>query len=97
MSNFRNVNDDLLKDWLYFREDTLCCNLTAEDKNHNINFDEISAKILNSIPKKNRNFVRNQLNLIDENFLDYIIYWNEKYYRNGFCDGIELLNGCLMK
>ena len=43
-------------------------------KIYNINFDEISVKILNSIPKKNRNFVRNQLNLIDENFLDYIIF-----------------------
>ena len=27
----------------------------------------------------------------DKNFYDYIYYWCEKYYRNGFCDGIELI------
>ena len=26
-------------------------------------------------------------------FMDYIGYWNEKYFRNGFCDGIELIVG----
>ena len=25
MNNFREVNDDILKDWLEFREETLCC------------------------------------------------------------------------
>ena len=44
MSSLREVNDDILKDWLDFREDTC--------------------------------------------------YWNEKYYRNGFCDGVQLIGGC---
>ena len=58
-------------------------------------FDEISDKILNSIPKKNSAFVQKQLNVLDDNFLDYLGYWNEKYYRNGFCDGVQLIGGCL--
>ena len=28
---------------------------------------------------------------LDKNFMDYLYYWNEKYYRNGFADVIELL------
>ena len=39
MNNLREVNDDILKDWLEFREETLC-------------------------------------------------------YRNGFCDGVQLIIGC---
>ena len=33
--------------------------------------------------------------LLDDNFFDYICYWNEKYFRNGFCDAVELISGCL--
>ena len=76
MVNFREVNDDILKEWLLYRED------------------EISDKILKSIPKQNRAFVQKQLNVLDDNFLDYLGYWNEKYYRNGFVDGSQLIMGC---
>jgi hypothetical protein len=41
--------------------------------------------------------VQKQLSFLDENFMDYIDYWNEKYYRNGFCDSIELLSNALSK
>ena len=58
-----------------------------------IKFDEISNCILKSIPKQNRSFVQKQLNKLDDNVMDYIGYWNEKYFRNGFCDGIELIIG----
>jgi hypothetical protein len=27
--------------------------------------------------------------------MDYMHYWFEKYYRNGFCDAVELISGCL--
>ena len=97
MNNFREVNDDILRDWLDFREETLYCTLSSEDKKHFVYFDEISEKILNSIPKQNRKFVEKQLELLNSSFLDYIVYWNEKYYRNGFCDGIELIIGCIQK
>lgn len=97
MNNFREVNDDILKDWLDFREDDLCSLTCDEDRKHFVYFDEISEKILNSIPKQNRKFVEKQLELLNSSFLDYIVYWNEKYYRNGFCDEIELIIGCIQK
>ena len=97
MKNLREVNDDILKDWLMFREDDLCSLTCDEDRKHFVYFDEISDKILNSIPKQNKDFVRKQLNILDDNFLDYIGYWNEKYYRNGFVDGSQLVMGCFDK
>lgn len=94
MVNFREVNDDILKEWLLYREDAIFSLSCEEDKKHWVYFDEISDKILNSIPKQNRGLVRKQLNILDDNFLDYLGYWNEKYYRNGFCDGVQLIMGC---
>ena len=93
MSNLREVNDDILKDWLDFREDSIVSLDCAEDKKHWIYFDEISERILKNVPEQNRKYVQKQLKQLDDNFFDYICYWNEKYYRNGFCDGVELIGG----
>lgn len=93
MSNLREVNDDILKDWLDFREDTIASLSSIEDKNHFICFEEISEKILKNVPTQNRKYVQKQLDLLDKNFTDYLCYWNEKYYRNGFCDGVQLIGG----
>ena len=97
MNNFREVNDDILKDWLEFREETDLAFVNDEDRKHTVKFDEISEKILNSIPKQNRKYIEKQLELLNSSFLDYIVYWNEKYYRNGFCDGAQLIIGCVDK
>lgn len=93
MSSLRDVKDDLLKDWLYFRDENFCSLVNAEDRKHMIKFDEISDIILRSIPKQNRPFVQKQLDKLDDNAMDYIGYWNKKYFRNGVCDGIELISG----
>lgn len=94
MSNLREVNDDILKDWLDFREDAIASLGCAEDKKHWIYFDEISERILKNVPDQNRKYVEKHLKQLDDNFFDYICYWNEKYYRNGFCDGSQLVMGC---
>ena len=94
MNNLRKVNDDILKDWLDFRGEDLCSLTCEEDKKHHIYFDEISERILKRVPKNDRKYVEKQLSFLDDNFLDYLGYWNEKYYRNGFVDAIQLIMGC---
>lgn len=89
MSNLREVNDDILKDLFGIRDESY--NLNDEDKKHEILLDEFAERILKNVPKQNKKYVKKQIDLIDENFLDYICYWNEKYYRNGFCDGVQLI------
>lgn len=95
MNNFRNVNNDILKDWFLFREDEIASLTCDEDKRHWIYFDEISERILKNVPDKNKKYVQKQLNFLDDNFLDYLGYWNEKYYRNGFVDGVQIIVGCV--
>ena len=97
MNNLREVNDDILKDWLLFREDEISSLSCDKDRNHWVYFDEISERILKNVPEQNKKYVRKQLDQLDENFMDYIDYWNEKYYRNGFVDGIQLIGGCIIK
>ena len=69
MNNFREVNDDILRDWLEFREETLYCTLSAEDKKHFVYFDEISERILKNVPEQNKKYVEKQLKQLDDNFL----------------------------
>lgn len=95
MINFREVNNyDILKEWISFREDDLLSYTSELDKQHRICFDDISANILRNVPKQNRQYVEKQLELLDKNFMDHLCYWNEKYYRNGFVDGSQLVMGC---
>ena len=95
MNSFREVNEDILKDWFLYKEDEISSLSCDEDRKHWVYFDEISENILKSVPKQNRFYIQKQLNKLDNNFLDYLGYWNEKYYRNGFCDGVKLILECL--
>ena len=96
MNNFREVNEnDILTDWLEIRRETIFSLLNTNDRKHIIAFDEICESILKSVPKQNRKYIQKQLNKLDESYMDYILYWEEKYYRNGFCDGMQLICGCL--
>ena len=95
MNNFREVNEDILKEWINFREEELLCFLNEQDKKHIIQFDEISERILNNVSGQNIKYIKKQLELLDRNYIDYITYWNEKYYRNGFVDGVQMIGGCM--
>ena len=91
MSNFREVNDDILKEWFEFRDESLGRFTSEEDQKHSINFEDITKNILRNVPEQNKKYVKKQLDLLDDNYLDYIFYWDEKYYRNGFVDAMELI------
>ena len=98
MNNFREVNDnDILSDWISIREQESIGVLNSNDEKHSLYYDELFDKILNSIPKRNRQYVQKQLDKIDDNFTDYLVYWTEKYYRNGFVDGAQIIVGCFDK
>ena len=88
---YNNKKDDLLKEWLNFREETILAILDEEDSKHVIQYDDIAEKILKNVPIQNQKYVKQQLELLDKNYIDYFDYWCEKYYRNGFVDSIELL------
>lgn len=93
MNNLREVNDDILKDWLEFREETFLCQLCDKNYTYSLNFDMFCEKILRNVSKDNKQFGQSQLDKLYDDFMMYLDYWNEKYYRNGFCDGVQLIGG----
>ena len=73
-----NESENLLKDWLDFREEELS------------HMDE-SEKILNNVTGESYNYVSKKLELMYDDFIDYCSYWNNKYYMSGFSDAIKLI------
>ena len=94
MVNFREVNDDILKEWFNFREETYLCYADKQDRENEFKFDVFRDNILKNIPKQNRTYVEKQLDLLYDDFMRYLTYITEKYYRNGFVDGSQLVMGC---
>ncbi len=94
MSSLRKINNDILKDWLIFRENSINNSYKDEEK-YNICLDEIYKRILEKIPKKEKEIIKKDFKLIDEEILKFYVYTEEKFYRNGFCDGINLMVGSL--
>ena len=78
MNNLREVKDDLLKDWIDNRAETIFVILSVEDKKHTIQYDEITERILKYIPIQNKKYVMKQLDLLDKNYMNYLDYWCEK-------------------
>ena len=95
--DIKDTDIDLLKEWIEFREKTAFCEMTPQDKKYCIYFDEISERILKNVPEQNKKYVKSQLEQLDKNYMEYLDYWNEKYYRNGFCDGVQLIVKCFDK
>lgn len=95
MNNFREVNDDILKEWFEFREDDISTLKSDEDRKHQICLEEVGRNILRNVPKHKQKYVKRQLDLLEDSIIDYIDYWNEKYYRNGFGDGVMIISGSI--
>ena len=85
MNNFREVNDDILKEWLMFREETAFCEMSPQDKKYCIYFEEIVEKILKNVPKQNKKYVQKQLDQLDKNFMDYLILLERKILQKWIC------------
>ena len=68
--SLREVSEnDIMKDWIHFREEDILCYLSDEDKKHEICIDEISERILKNVPKKNQKYIRKQLDKLDKKFI----------------------------
>ena len=68
MGSYKKVGDDILKEWLDFREEELGSLTCKEDKEHFIYFEEISTNILNNVSGNNIEYVKSQLKKLDDNF-----------------------------
>lgn len=82
--------NDLMKEWIIFRDEELC-KLTTEDLRHPLNFDDFSNLVLKNVSKKSEKFMLKQLDKFYNNIMDFTGYYNDKYYRAGFGDCLNLV------
>ena len=62
----------------------------------NLKFEENIKLILGKNKKEPmKDYIINVIAKNIKNFMDYLNYWNEKYYRNGFVDGVQIIGGCI--
>lgn len=70
----REVKDDLLKEWIDFREETAFCEMTPQDKNIVFILKRLQKKYLKMFRTRIRNmFKNNWINLIKTLWTTYII------------------------
>ena len=86
----KNRINDLLKQWIIFRDEELAT-LTKEDKKHPLRFEDFENKLLKKLPNEYKKNSEMLLEKMYDDFLDFSNYYNEKYYRAGFGDFLNLV------
>lgn len=64
-------------------EEIYLCYVDEQNRANELNYDSFREKILKNVPKQNKKYVEKQLDLIYDDFMKYVMYVNDKYYRNG--------------
>ena len=89
--NSMEDNKNILDKWFEFREEELESGLTREDKNHIYDFEKCTNAILEIVDREIYNYVRKELNKLEEQILRSMEHFNKKYYMAGFMDALEIL------
>lgn len=94
MNDLDFKTNDIIQEWLEFREDEINSNIDSNEREYYSIFDEISSNILNAVSEINYEYVRSQLEELDDNYMEYMGAWCHRYYRSGFSDGMKITSGC---
>ena len=86
--------NDIIQNWLEFREYEINSNPDSNEKEYYSILEEISDNILSAVSEINYEYVRSQLEKLDDNYMDYMGAWCHKYYKSGFSDGMKITTGC---
>lgn len=94
MNDLDDRTNDIIQDWLEFREDEINSHPDLNEKKYYSSLEEISDNILSAVSDINSEYVRSQLEQLDNNYMDYMGAWCHKYYKSGFADGMKIVAGC---
>lgn len=94
MNDLDVKTNDIIQNWLEFREDEINSNPDSNEKEYYSILEGISDNILSAVSEINYEYVRSQLEKLDDNYMDYMGAWCHKYYKSGFSDGMKITTGC---
>ena len=97
MQDFRGLNDDMLQQLMNAREEVFCKEINSNYEKLDTNFNEFLEKILDQVPKENKERTRKLLMNLDDSFTKSFTNYISIYYRNGFVDGVQMILGCISK
>ena len=98
MQDFRELNNnDMLQQLMDAREEIICDKINSNYEKLDTNFNEFLEKILDRVPKKDKEKMRKLLISLDDSFTKSFTYYSSIYYRNGFVDGVQMILGCISK
>ena len=72
MNDLDDRTNDIIQDWLEFREDEINSNPDSNEKKYYACFEEISENIINAVSEINSEYVRSQLEKLDDKYMDYM-------------------------
>ena len=73
MNNLREVNDDILKEFIEIRKDSIST-FDDADKEYCHYFDTIMNEVLKAEDKQD--YIKMNFEVLDKAFSDYLEYWN---------------------
>ena len=74
-----------------FLYDNAPTKLTKEDMKHSLDFDTFYNLVLKNVSKNSEKFTIKNLDKFYEQIMDFAGYYNDKYYRAGFGDCLNLV------
>lgn len=83
-------NKKIIEEWLEFRK-TKIQELTVEDKTHIIYMDKLFKSMQNLVPIENQKVVLDKIDELTDVIVKYTEYSNDKFYKIGFYDAINLV------
>ena len=94
MNDLDVKTNDIIQNWLEFREDEINSHPDSNEKKYYSCIEEISENILSAVSDINSEFVKSLLEQLDNNYMDYMGVWCHKYYKSGFADGMKIVARC---
>lgn len=72
MNDLDDRTNDIIKDWLEFREDKINSHPNSNEKKYYSCIEKISENILSAVSDINSEFVKSLLEKLDDNYMDYM-------------------------
>lgn len=87
-------NENILDKWLDARYEELCT-MVSKEYYGKIHFDTHLKNILEKVSKDDKEYVKDKIEKIAEEYLEYSSFYMSKFYKQGFKDCLNLVLNCM--
>ena len=70
MNNIKSFDNEIINEWLKFREEKICSITNEDDKEYHICFEKISSEILKLVPGESKVLAHKQFDSLNNKLLE---------------------------